>query len=51
MLRDPGQSRTETATKELGEDYDRSGWTAPDAVVPAVVWLASERPAPASPAG
>jgi NAD(P)-dependent dehydrogenase (short-subunit alcohol dehydrogenase family) len=39
----PGAVKTEMATKELGEDYDWSGWTTPDAVVPAVVWLAAQR--------
>ena len=36
---------TELATRELGEDYDWSAWAAPEAVVPAVVFLASQTPA------
>jgi NAD(P)-dependent dehydrogenase (short-subunit alcohol dehydrogenase family) len=39
----PGAVKTELATKELGEDYDWSGWTTPEAVVPAVTWLAGQR--------
>jgi len=39
----PGAVKTEMATKELGEDYDWSGWTTPEAVVPAVNWLAAQR--------
>ena len=38
----PGAVKTELATKELGDDFDWSGWTAPEAVVPAVVFLASQ---------
>jgi len=41
----PGAVKTELATKELGEDFDWTGWTAPEAVVPAVVFLASQTPA------
>ncbi len=41
----PGAVKTELATKELGEDFDWSGWAAPEAVVPAVVFLASQTPA------
>ena len=29
------------ATAELGDDHDWTGWTAPEAVVPAVVFLAT----------
>lgn len=39
----PGAVKTEMSTRELGEEYDWSGWTTPDAVVPAVVWLAGQR--------
>jgi citronellol/citronellal dehydrogenase len=39
----PGAVKTETAVHELGEDYDWSGWATPEAVVPAVNWLASQR--------
>jgi NAD(P)-dependent dehydrogenase (short-subunit alcohol dehydrogenase family) len=39
----PGAVKTEMATKELGEDYDWSGWKTPEAVVPAVTWLAGQR--------
>jgi NAD(P)-dependent dehydrogenase (short-subunit alcohol dehydrogenase family) len=40
----PGAVKTELATRDLGEDFDWSGWTTPDAVVPAVVFLAQARP-------
>ena len=39
----PGAVKTEMATQELGEDYDWSGWSGPEAVVPAVTWLAGQR--------
>ena len=39
----PGAVKTETAVHELGADYDWKGWTAPEAVVPAVVFLAAQR--------
>jgi NAD(P)-dependent dehydrogenase (short-subunit alcohol dehydrogenase family) len=39
----PGAVKTEHATRELGDDYDWSGWTEPDAVVPAVLYLAAQR--------
>ena len=39
----PGAVKTETAVHELGEDWDWTGWTTPDAVVPAVVFLAAQR--------
>jgi NAD(P)-dependent dehydrogenase (short-subunit alcohol dehydrogenase family) len=39
----PGAVKTEHAVHELGEDYDWSGWTTPDAVVPAVAFLAAQR--------
>ena len=38
----PGAVKTELATRELGEDYDWSGWGTPDAVVPAVAFLAEQ---------
>jgi citronellol/citronellal dehydrogenase len=38
----PGAVKTELATAELGEDHDWTGWTSPEAVVPAVVFLASQ---------
>ena len=40
----PGAVKTELATRDLGEDFDWTGWTAPQAVVPAVVFLAAQRP-------
>jgi 7-alpha-hydroxysteroid dehydrogenase len=40
----PGAVKTELATRDLGEDFDWSGWTTPEAVVPAVVFLAQARP-------
>jgi citronellol/citronellal dehydrogenase len=39
----PGAVKTELATRELGEDYDWSGWGPPEAVVPAVLFLAGQR--------
>jgi NAD(P)-dependent dehydrogenase (short-subunit alcohol dehydrogenase family) len=39
----PGAVRTELAEQELGPDHDWTGWTTPDAVVPAVVFLAQQR--------
>jgi NAD(P)-dependent dehydrogenase (short-subunit alcohol dehydrogenase family) len=39
----PGAVKTEQAARELGADYDWSSWTSPDAVVPAVAYLASQR--------
>ena len=39
----PGAVKTELAAKELGEDFDWTGWTSPEAVVPAVAWLAVQR--------
>jgi NAD(P)-dependent dehydrogenase (short-subunit alcohol dehydrogenase family) len=39
----PGAVKTELALRELGEDFDWSNWTAPEAVVPAVVFLAGQR--------
>lgn len=38
----PGAVKTELATRELGEDFDWSGWATPEAVVPAVVFLAQQ---------
>jgi NAD(P)-dependent dehydrogenase (short-subunit alcohol dehydrogenase family) len=40
----PGAVKTELATRELGEDFDWSAWQTPQAVVPAVVFLAQQRP-------
>ena len=39
----PGAVKTELATLELGPDHDWSQWTTPDAVVPAVLFLAEQR--------
>ena len=39
----PGAVRTETAEHELGADWDWTGWAPPEAVVPAVVFLAAQR--------
>jgi NAD(P)-dependent dehydrogenase (short-subunit alcohol dehydrogenase family) len=39
----PGAVKTELATLELGPEHDWSGWATPDAVVPAVVFLAQQR--------
>lgn len=39
----PGAVRTELAEQELGPDHDWTGWATPDAVVPAVVFLARQR--------
>jgi citronellol/citronellal dehydrogenase len=39
----PGAVRTEMAEHELGADWDWTGWTEPEAVVPAVVFLAGQR--------
>ena len=38
----PGAVKTELSTLELGEDHDWTGWTTPDAVVPAVAFLAQQ---------
>jgi len=38
----PGAVKTELATRELGESFDWTGWTSPDAVVPPVAWLAAQ---------
>jgi NAD(P)-dependent dehydrogenase (short-subunit alcohol dehydrogenase family) len=38
----PGAVKTELATLELGDDHDWSGWKTPDAVVPAVAFLAAQ---------
>jgi NAD(P)-dependent dehydrogenase (short-subunit alcohol dehydrogenase family) len=37
----PGAVKTEMATHELGDDFDWSGWTTPDAVVAPVATLAA----------
>ncbi|TMK65410.1 MAG: hypothetical protein E6G60_05045 [Actinobacteria bacterium] len=34
--------KTELATRDLGEDFDWSGWNAPESVVPSVVFLARQ---------
>jgi NAD(P)-dependent dehydrogenase (short-subunit alcohol dehydrogenase family) len=39
----PGAVKTEMAEHELGADWDWTGWTEPEAVVPAVVYLAGQR--------
>jgi citronellol/citronellal dehydrogenase len=39
----PGAVKTEHAAKELGADYDFTGWAEPEAVVPAVHYLATQR--------
>jgi citronellol/citronellal dehydrogenase len=39
----PGAVKTEMAVHELGQDYDWTGWGEPEAVVPAVVFLATQR--------
>jgi len=39
----PGAVKTEMAVHELGEDFDWTGWAEPEAVVPAVVFLAAQR--------
>ena len=39
----PGAVKTEHAEKELGPDFDFTGWTEPEAVVPAVLYLAAQR--------
>jgi hypothetical protein len=38
----PGAVRTELAVRELGEHFDWTGCTSPEAVVPAVTWLAAQ---------
>jgi 3-oxoacyl-[acyl-carrier protein] reductase len=38
----PGAVKTELAARELGEGFDWTGWTSPEAVVPAVAWLAAQ---------
>jgi NAD(P)-dependent dehydrogenase (short-subunit alcohol dehydrogenase family) len=38
----PGAVKTEMTVHELGDDYDWTGWTRPDAVVPAVNFLAAQ---------
>lgn len=39
----PGAVKTEMSVHELGADYDWTGWKEPEAVVPAVVFLAAQR--------
>lgn len=39
----PGAVKTDHAVSELGEDYDWTGWGEPEAVVPAVLFLAAQR--------
>jgi citronellol/citronellal dehydrogenase len=38
----PGAVKTELARRELGDDFDWTGWTSPEAVVPSVAWLAAQ---------
>jgi NAD(P)-dependent dehydrogenase (short-subunit alcohol dehydrogenase family) len=38
----PGAVKTELATIEMGPDHDWTGWTTPDAVVPAALFLAQQ---------
>jgi NAD(P)-dependent dehydrogenase (short-subunit alcohol dehydrogenase family) len=38
----PGAVKTEMSVHELGADYDWTGWSTPEAVVPAVVYLAEQ---------
>lgn len=38
----PGAVKTEQAARELGEDHDWTGWATPEAVVPAVAFLAQQ---------
>jgi NAD(P)-dependent dehydrogenase (short-subunit alcohol dehydrogenase family) len=38
----PGAVKTELATIEMGPDHDWAGWTTPDAVVPAALFLAQQ---------
>jgi NAD(P)-dependent dehydrogenase (short-subunit alcohol dehydrogenase family) len=38
----PGAVKTEHATRELGGDHDWTGWTTPEAVVPAAAFLAQQ---------
>jgi len=38
----PGAVKTEQAVHDLGEDFDWSGWGPPEAVVPAVLFLARQ---------
>ncbi len=38
----PGAVRTEQTELEFGEDHDWTGWTMPEAVVPAVAFLANQ---------
>ena len=38
----PGAVKTELSARELGDDHDWTGWTTPDAVVPAVAFLARQ---------
>jgi NAD(P)-dependent dehydrogenase (short-subunit alcohol dehydrogenase family) len=38
----PGAVKTELAARELGDDFDWTGWTSPEAVVPPVAWLAAQ---------
>ncbi len=38
----PGAVKTEKSVQELGENWDWSGWTSPEAVVPALLFLAAQ---------
>ncbi len=39
----PGAVKTEMSVRELGEDFDWTGWSTPRSVVPAVAFLAGQR--------
>ena len=39
----PGAVKTELAARELGDGFDWTGWTSPEAVVPPIAWLAAQR--------
>ncbi len=38
----PGAVKTELSTREMGPDHDWTGWTSPDAVVPAAAFLTTQ---------
>ncbi len=38
----PGAVKTELSTREMGPDHDWTGWTTPEAVVPAAAFLAAQ---------
>ena len=39
----PGAVKTEQSVHELGDDWDWTGWAEPEAVVPSILHLASQR--------